>query len=192
MVAEMVVGAGVEGKNNSEFDKWYFTSNTEQDGSLCRHLVHAWHYESLFAPCKCDCERGIIPHALHQCLFYTIFTLCVLLFCYQKKNWQTLPTKSHTNKNALLVCKCWKFNGSQRFSGTPKILGNYVLHVPWNFRYNVEVNTLQEWYLINTSPTDSHPIHMHVYSFQVCKQNVCWRTTNNHKLCKSYTRKCRD
>jgi len=41
MVAEMVVGAGVEGKNNSEFDKWYFTSNTEQDGSLCRHLVHA-------------------------------------------------------------------------------------------------------------------------------------------------------
>jgi len=41
----------------------------------------------------------------------------------------------------------------------------------------MEVNTLQEWYLINTSPTLSHPLHIHVNHFEVCKQSICWRRT---------------
>ena len=48
------------------------------------------------------------------------------------------------------------------------------------------MNTLQEWYLINTSPDLSHPLHIHVNHFQVCKQSICWRrTVIHHKVFKT-------
>jgi len=52
------------------------------------------------------------------------------------------------------------------------------------------MNTLQEWYLINPSTDTSHPIHIHVNSFQVCKHNVCWSITIfYHNLGKNEKRK---
>uniref|UniRef100_H2YJ31 Plastocyanin-like domain-containing protein n=1 Tax=Ciona savignyi TaxID=51511 RepID=H2YJ31_CIOSA len=35
------------------------------------------------------------------------------------------------------------------------------------YRYKTKVNSVQEWYLINTDTLDSHPIHIHVNHFQV-------------------------
>ena len=45
------------------------------------------------------------------------------------------------------------------------------------------MNTLQEWYLINPSVSQAHPIHIHVNHFQVCRQSICWRRTIiDHKV----------
>ncbi|XP_002128493.3 laccase-like [Ciona intestinalis] len=39
------------------------------------------------------------------------------------------------------------------------------------YRYKAEVDTVQEWYITNTETTVSHPLHIHVNSFQIISYN---------------------
>ncbi|CAH1248805.1 Hypp8424 [Branchiostoma lanceolatum] len=40
------------------------------------------------------------------------------------------------------------------------------------YRYNFDVNTIQEWTFTNTDQADGHPLHMHVTHFQVISYNT--------------------
>ncbi|XP_078701588.1 multicopper oxidase mco-like isoform X1 [Branchiostoma floridae x Branchiostoma belcheri] len=39
------------------------------------------------------------------------------------------------------------------------------------YRYNFEVDTIQQWVFVNTNEEDGHPLHMHVNHFQVISYN---------------------
>uniref|UniRef100_F6YQV7 ferroxidase n=3 Tax=Ciona intestinalis TaxID=7719 RepID=F6YQV7_CIOIN len=40
-----------------------------------------------------------------------------------------------------------------------------------NYRFKAQLNTNQEWYLVNSDPGAAHPIHIHVNHFQVISYN---------------------
>jgi len=142
---------------------------------------------SLIYPSEACFESRIHPCDLRQCLFSVYSNIA--RFIFSTKNGKRFNIKQH--RKYLLVSICWNsIHGCLGFWRTPRTTWNYIQSLPWNFRFNVEVNTLQEWYLINTSPSLAHPLHIHVNHFQVCKQRICWRRTIiDHKVSETLSEK---